>query len=253
MREELADIVYPVISYGLRLRQRLARGERPSLAAEQQRLKAMLRTEDEARRWPDYGSEVPIKQRGGFEQFGNTPERAVNQAFFGVRYALACWLDELFLASDCEQWWRHEWNEHKLEDSLFQIELRAEKFWVQSRLAEEKAGPDALEAFFLLTMLGFRGDKRMDYGRSDEERGQPKFAGVKHSEELDKLVQRWEKRAVQNLRAQFEMADRGRPPCNVPPLVGRDKFQRMFLVAAILLLLIVPAAAILLVHYLLSS
>jgi hypothetical protein len=66
-------------------------------------------------------------------------------------------------------------------------------------------------------------------------------------------VQRWEKRAVQNLQAQFEVADRGRPPCNVPPLIGRDRFQRMFLVAALLLLLIVPAAAILLVHYLFMS
>ena len=54
MREEIADLVYPVITYALRLKDQLNRGEGPSLQREQATLKGLLKSESEARRWGDY-------------------------------------------------------------------------------------------------------------------------------------------------------------------------------------------------------
>jgi type VI secretion system protein ImpK len=119
MREEIAEVVYATLASGLRLCERLAAGERPDLAEEQARLRALL-----------------------------------DRAAEGARYALACWLDELFLASP----WSASWNESKLEEGLYHSSDRAWKFWLQARLAQERGDRDALEVFYLCVLLGFRGD-----------------------------------------------------------------------------------------------
>ena len=49
MRQEIADLIHPVIEYGLALRERLRRGEEPSLDAEQAALLGLLQGEREAR------------------------------------------------------------------------------------------------------------------------------------------------------------------------------------------------------------
>lgn len=75
--------------------------------------------------------------------------------FFGARYALACWLDEIFITDSP---WRTQWNENKMETSLYEITLRAQKFWDQAQRALSRPGRDAIEIYYLCVMLGFRGD-----------------------------------------------------------------------------------------------
>src|SRR5262245_6770081 len=106
MRKEIADLVYPVFSYALRVKEQLARGESPSLSREQAALKGLLKSDNEARRWSDYSGEhsvsTSVAGRG-------------SSAFLGIRYALVCWLDEIFILDSP---WRQEWNENKLETAL---------------------------------------------------------------------------------------------------------------------------------------
>jgi type VI secretion system protein ImpK len=134
MREEIAELVYPVLSHGLDLKARLERGERPDFAAEQAELRSRLKTDNEARRWPDYGGD--------------------GERFLGCRYALTCWLDEILIDSPAERYW----TEHHLEDQLYLTNERAERFWQQADLAQGRAATDALEVFYLCVMVGFRGE-----------------------------------------------------------------------------------------------
>jgi type VI secretion system protein ImpK len=135
MRNDLAQIVYPVLNYGLRLRERLERGDKPDMLDEQAALKSLLQPAAEAARLPEYGGD--------------------GERFLGARYALACWLDELFIL---ESPWGSRWNEKKLEEGLFSTNDRAWKFWLQAKLAQGRSDKDALEVFYLCVMLGFRGE-----------------------------------------------------------------------------------------------
>src|SRR5262249_22299725 len=74
MREDLADLVYPVLAYLIRKRDALDRGDPLEVDKVQADLRASLKSPAEAQRLPDFGGD------GG--------------DFLGVRYALACWLDE---------------------------------------------------------------------------------------------------------------------------------------------------------------
>ena len=80
---------------------------------------------------------------------------SVERRFLGVRYGLACWLDELFVNYTT---WDALWNEQKLEMELYGSNDRAWKFWEQASLAEKRQATDALECYFLCAELGFRGD-----------------------------------------------------------------------------------------------
>ena len=66
---------------------------------------------------------------------------------------MVCWLDELFLVDSA---WDARWNESKLELALYGTNDRAWHFWEQARLADTRPGTEALSAFFLCVMLGFR-------------------------------------------------------------------------------------------------
>jgi type VI secretion system protein ImpK len=134
MRDEIADLVYPVLAYGLRLRERLDHGERPDLTAEQSELRALLKTSNEAQRWPDYAGD--------------------GERFLGIRYALTCWLDEILIDSP----WQAVWRDRKLEEALYRTNDRAWKFWQQAKQAQGRASSDTVEAFYLCVVLGFRGE-----------------------------------------------------------------------------------------------
>ncbi len=135
MREEIADLVYPTLAHGLELRDRLEHGERPDLSAEQAHLRGLLKTAAEAGRWPDYGGD--------------------SDRWLGIRYALACWLDEIFTLHSP---WGPEWQNHILEESLYGTRDRAWNFWAQAKRAQSRQGIDSVEAFYLCVMLGFRGE-----------------------------------------------------------------------------------------------
>ena len=95
----------------------------------------LLKTASEAQRWPDFGGD--------------------GDRFLGIRYGLTCWLDEIFIRDSP---WHAEWNERKLEESLYGSNERTWKFWFQAKLSQARPGTDALEAYHLIVMLGFRGE-----------------------------------------------------------------------------------------------
>ena len=66
MKEEIANLVHPVFNYGLRLKERLARGEASDMETEQATLKGLLLGENEAQtplRWHAL-EEIPDFLRG---------------------------------------------------------------------------------------------------------------------------------------------------------------------------------------------
>lgn len=157
MRDDLSRLVLPVLTYALQLKDRLVLGENLVLEREQGTFKGLLLSDLEARRWPDYGGDLDAGPG-----MGGAGGRPTTEGFLGVRYALVCWLDELFVTDSP---WDRAWNEQKLEVALYGTNERAWKFWAQARLAENRPGNDALEVFFIATMLGFRGDLRENPAR----------------------------------------------------------------------------------------
>jgi type VI protein secretion system component VasF len=135
MRDEIADLVYPIVAYAVQTLNSVQRGDRVDMGGVQSELRGLLKTLAEAQRWPDFGGD--------------------GDRFLGIRYGLACWLDEIFLRDSP---WNAQWNERKLEESLYGSNERAWKFWFQAKLAQMRPGSDALEAYHLLVMLGFRGE-----------------------------------------------------------------------------------------------
>ncbi|GIW83008.1 MAG: hypothetical protein KatS3mg105_4815 [Gemmatales bacterium] len=129
MRQEIAELVEPIIRYGMRLKEQIAQKDTLNVEAEHASIKAMLLSEGEARRWPAFGGDGQ---------------------FLGVRYALTCWLDDILekaLPGNAT-----------LEQALFGSTQRSSRFWQQAQLANAYPDGDALEGFFWCVMLGFRGD-----------------------------------------------------------------------------------------------
>jgi type VI secretion system protein ImpK len=196
MREEIAEMVYPIFRQGLRLRERLKRGnEKLNFADEQAELKRRLRTPHEALAVPAFGGDGDV--------------------FLGLRYALACWLDEVFILDSP---WQKEWNERKIEEALYGSNERAYKFWEQARRAESRLDSDAVEGFYLCVMLGFRGDLRDEPAQ----------------------LQDWR----ESVETQLNQGQAGSwqgppelplPPTNVPPLRGKDRLRWLLMAVAVVL------------------
>jgi type VI secretion system protein ImpK len=226
MRRKIANLVYPVLSYGLRLKERVERGEPVDFDTEQTLLKGLLLDAREAGRWADFGGEGGPVRDVHLAREGDVRGNAAD-TFLGVRYALVCWLDELFTLDSP---WQARWNERKLEMELYGTNDRAWKFWDQAGRADTRRGSDALEVFFLCVALGFRGAL---------------------GEEPDKL-QAWlsaTRARIGKVRA-LEGADVSayEPPTRVPPLHGPRQMQTMLLAGGTLLLLSVPLVAFFLVQ-----
>ena len=219
MRKEIADLVYPVLTYALRVKEQLARGEAPVLQKEQAALKGLLKSADEARRWGEYSGDNTATSTavGGRSSEG----------FLGIRYALVCWLDEIFIFDSP---WRVEWNENKLETALYGTNERAEKFWEQARRAEARPSSDALEVFFLCVMLGFRGETR------------------NNPERLRSWREAAEAQIAQNQQREWAGPPDAQPPIDVPPLPGAGRFRIMALTLGAAVLLLIPAATFFLVR-----
>jgi type VI secretion system protein ImpK len=154
MNKQFGNVVHPVISTALELKDRLDKGESPEFETEQRKLLDLLRTDGETRRQLDYTGDGSV--------------------FLGARYALACWIDELFIVHSP---WAKLWNERKLEVALYGTLDRAWKFWEQVDLALKRPntprpsvapGPDAIETYYLCLALGFRGKFLNDPARVRE-------------------------------------------------------------------------------------
>jgi type VI secretion system protein ImpK len=218
MQDSLANYVYPVLDYGIRLKERLDRQEDLDFDRERATLKGLL-TNPEALRVPDFGGDVDTRSL--------VVSRRSADSFLGIRYALVAWLDDVFIL---ESPWSRLWNERKLETDLYGTNVRAELFWDQARRAEARATTDALEAYYLCVMLGFRGELA-DQPEKVEAWANAALARISRSQ-----GQEWV------LPPELE------PPVNVPPLYGREHMQRMVLVGgafALVLILIATAFVVL--------
>lgn len=227
MQEDIAKLVHPVLTQGLRLQRRLAAGESPDLDVEQTLLKDLLLSDMESRRIPVYGGESFYDRPEMGERQPSVAGHDFTPRFLGVRYALACWLDELFTA---DPQWGPRWNERKLEMELYGSNDRAWKFWEQARMSPPRPGNDALEVYYLCVTLGFRGELR-----SQPERLQSWLASTRLR--LGKVQEiEWPYRP--------ELA----PSLHVPPLRGRERMRQMILTGWVTLLFLVPVVAFFIVR-----
>jgi type VI secretion system protein ImpK len=218
MHEELSTLVHPVLAHALDVRERLDRGEPLHLDVEQAALKGLLRTELEAQRWADFGGDVS-RDPARLAPRPGAPQAAAPELFLGARYALVCWLDELFIVYSP---WGAAWNERKLEMALYGSNDRAWKFWEQARLAETRPTTDALEVFFLCVTLGFRGDLR------------------EAPEQLRTWMAGNQGRLTRGAGEDWPHPAELDPPTNVPPLRARDRLARVVYFGGLALLLLTP-------------
>ena len=222
MQPALADVVHAVLLRGLDLKRRLEEGPLPSLGVEQAVLKDLLLAESETARIPEYGLDRD-RPRGRLEVGSDAPLPTGQRDFMGVRYALVCWLDELFTRGDSE--WAADWNEQKLEVELYGSNDRSWRFWQQAQLAQSRTTDDALEVFFLCVMLGFRGDLR----------------------EHDEQLRRWAGSARQRLgqisEIEWPYASQLNVPVPAKPLRGRRRLRQMVMIACLAVVTVVPSFA----------
>jgi type VI secretion system protein ImpK len=147
MRKEIADLVMPVFRKAIEIKEGLRANEKAwDFADSQKRLLALL--------------QAPVADPLRADILGD--QRAIDASvstsrlgFLGIRYALACWLDEVFIADSA---WKEQWNASKVETTLYGINDRASEFWKQAQRAQTRPTRDALEVYYLCAMLGFRGE-----------------------------------------------------------------------------------------------
>lgn len=214
MNEAYADYVYPVIAQGLRLRAQLERGQEPDLEIAQRDLVAAL----DGRREDTEGIQAPRT-----DIFGDGPD------WLGLRYALVCWLDEIF--TDETSPWEPSWNPQALEVRLYGTRDRAWKFPMQSELALRTRGVDVVETFFLLWMLGFRGRLRDN----------PEKLAREHVEPARKAIDRAR-------GGEWPAPAQREPRSYVPPLSGRERFNQMILVWVVTALPLIIAIIVAIFH-----
>lgn len=212
MQDGIARQVHRIMDLGLALRRELRRGNPLAFEREHARLKELLQTAG-----PELGPPpAPV-----------TDNRLASRTFLGIRYALACWLDELFTTNSP---WADRWNERKLEVELYGSNDRAWKFWEQARFAEQLPEDDALEVFYLCVHLGFRGMM---------------------TETPDKL-QSWLVSVRDRLR-EIPLEETAHelepdPVPDVPPRTAEKALENMLARAGTILLMLIPVLSFLLVY-----
>jgi type VI protein secretion system component VasF len=204
----MADLVFPVFAFGLKLHEKLRRGDQLDFGAEQEQLKKLLKTREDA--------------MGKTPEFGGDGDR-----FHGARYALACWLDELFIADSP---WADKWQDYPIEDALFGTRERAWLFWFQAKLAEGRPNKDALEVFYLSVMLGMR-------GQGPEEGAPP-----------EKTIPAWRDATEAQLTREQEQAWPGmpqelRPEVNAVPRRGKERLRRVLTLLLLVGAVLIPTLA----------
>ncbi len=218
MREEIANVVYPVLTHGIRLKERLAAGDPPEFATAQKELLGLLQGTGPAQRLVDFA--------GDKIQDDSIRARPSDQ-FLGIRYALVCWLDEIFILDSP---WKDQWSEKSLEMNLYKSRERAWKFWEQADWAGARPTTDALEVFYLCAMLGFRGDKE------------------KQADDLQSWCERVKAQIDQGQGSDFALPVEGQVRTYVPFLRGAKRLQNMLTVAGVALLILIPALVFILVR-----
>lgn len=212
MQEKVIRRLHEVLGYGLELKERIEQGDVPRVEIEQDKLRSMLLGDGELAQNTAYNGEL-----AGMAQAATaTQDFGRSDRFFGARYALACWLDEIYIR-DCPPWWAERWEANTLETALYGgTQQRAWRFWDQARKAEGPRGsPEALEAYLWAVMLGFRGDQPGDLNPAG-------------------WVDAVKKRVLAARSAEFPLPPEREVPTYVPPLKGRGRFTRMLRFGAVI-------------------
>jgi type IV/VI secretion system ImpK/VasF family protein len=134
-----------------------------------------------------------------------------------ARYALVCWIDELFLDSP----WSKAWRRQTLEASLYGADEGAARFWTLAHQANRTGPREMRDLLRWLVLLGFRGSLR---GKEDE-------------------VGAWLQSLPEPDRSIPQMADDATTYAVVPPSVpleGRRMLRRWLTVAGAGLAVIAP-------------
>jgi type VI secretion system protein ImpK len=148
MRKEIADYVFPVIRAAIEYKEGLRTNEviwKLRFAECQKKLLALLL------------APVPDSLRAdvlGDPRSVDAGALNTRLGFLGIRYALACWLDEIFIFDSP---WRDQWNGSSMEPTLYRSRERNTEFWEQAQRSQTRPTRDALEVYYLCVMLGFRG------------------------------------------------------------------------------------------------
>ena len=144
MNPQFSELVHPVITYALDLKERLDNGDEPDLEAEQRQLIDRLRSDGEVRR---------LDRLHGRRR--DLPRRPLRPDLLDRRAV------HRLLAPG-----RTSGRSGSSRSTLYGSRDRAWKFWDQAEIALRRPntprlstppGPDALETFFLCIVLGFRG------------------------------------------------------------------------------------------------
>jgi type VI protein secretion system component VasF len=120
MNQDFGSFVYKLLTSALDLKDRVDRNEPLDFEAERNRLLNMIEKEK---------SRLPADYRG-------------DGVFLGVRYALTCWVDELFIIHSPLAW-ADKWKGQNLEDEIFKTSLAAARFWEQADIVLGR--PNALK------------------------------------------------------------------------------------------------------------
>ena len=217
MRDQLLSVVNPIVRTALSLRDEWAAGAGPPFDAGRELLVNRFRELFAVAPPPAATPHAAPELLGG-------SEAPPDQRYLSVGYALASWVDELFTLNSPVA---GRWNERKFEVEFYQTNDRAWRFWVQARMAADRATDDDLEVFFLCAVLGFRGEW------ADDPAQLRAWLGVTRE------------RLVKGLRAEWVGPPALEPPANVPPRFGKSRLARMAVFAGLAVLVCVPFGALL--------
>ena len=227
MKENIVRRMHLVLGAGLDLLERLDRGETPRFEAEHSNIQALIVAGGELDYDPTYRGEI-ANMMGRNSLSGDA-----GSFFLGVQYALACWLDEMFIMQS-PQFWRDQWSEASIEVALYGgTQQRAWRFWDQARRAEgPKGSPEALESYLWCVMLGFQGEP----------------TGVQPPINPPVWVDNVRKRALAGRGNEFPMPAQRDPPTDVPPLRGSERLIGMLRWMVVVVAIVIFGAAILLTY-----
>jgi len=155
-----------------------------------------------------------------------------------AKYALTAWIDDMLIEAPWAG--RGWWENNSLEFAYFQTRDRATEFYVKAREAAELSSRDALEAFYLAVMLGFRGLY-----------GSPEAIYLADQLRLPATIESWTEQAARSIQV-----GQGRPKISgplrtspgAPPLEG--KFQ---LLGAALMVVILSAFTIVVGYFIMLT
>jgi hypothetical protein len=226
MRDQLLNLVNPVLRTGLRLREEWSRGLGPPFDAGREMLVMAFR--DLFATFPPPAL-TPSTASASDLLNGADPLAPLEGRYLGMGYALASWVDELFTLNSPVA---ARWNERKFEVEFFSTNDRAWRFWEQARLAGDRPDDDELEVFYLCAILGFRGE------------------WVEDSTRLRAWLGATRERLVKGLRQEWAGPPALDAPARVPPRYGKARVRRMAICAGLAGLLCIPAAVLLIVRQL---